>query len=101
MSFRKNGAIENWEDNWRRANKSASLFAEEPNPENVSSEMMMDSTSSTLSITDNKNPAFYLKQIPLTPLQLKISNEQWHRQCLMWEKFIMKKFRIFLLQFGL
>ncbi|OPZ02234.1 MAG: tetratricopeptide repeat protein [Bacteroidetes bacterium ADurb.BinA395] len=74
--FQKKWGNRKLEDNWRRANKSASLFAEEPNAENVSSEMMMDSTSSTLAITDNKNPAFYLKQIPLTPLQLKISNEQ-------------------------
>jgi len=74
--FQKKWGNRKLEDNWRRTNKSASLFAEESNTENGVSESMMDSASSTLPISDNKNPDFYLKQIPLTPLQLKISNEQ-------------------------
>jgi len=63
------------EDNWRRTNKSTSLFAEEATD---TTKLANDSTSAKKSkeLTDNKKPEFYLSQIPLTPAQIAKSNAE-------------------------
>ena len=67
--FTKKWGTRKLEDNWRRTNKSSSLFADE----NIQTKVAKDSTD-TISkanvITDNKKPEFYLRQIPLTPAQI-------------------------------
>lgn len=72
------------EDNWRRSNKSAVLFSEE-NPGSINGEALTsdsvaaDSTviAEKVPIADNKQPEFYLKQIPVTEEQIAKSNEIW------------------------
>lgn len=79
------------EDNWRRSNKSAVLFAEE-NTENTQAEIQSTDSISSDSISvvndsitlanaaqslDYKQPGFYLKQIPVTKEQLAKSSEIW------------------------
>jgi len=63
------------EDNWRRTNKSASLFAEE---EADTTKLANDSTSAKKAkeLTDNKKPEFYLSQIPLSQAQIAKSNAE-------------------------
>lgn len=72
------------EDNWRRSNKSAVLFSEE-NPGSINGEALTsdsvaaDSTviAEKVPIANNKQPEFYLKQIPVTEEQIAKSNEIW------------------------
>lgn len=63
------------EDNWRRTNKSTSLFAEEPTD---TTRLANDSTTAKKAkeINDNKKPEFYLSQIPLSPTQIAKSNAE-------------------------
>lgn len=77
MDFQKKWGKRKLEDNWRRKNKSAVLFAEEK------TEIISDSTSTDTATataksneSDNKNPDFYLQQIPVTPLQIAKSNDE-------------------------
>lgn len=77
--FQKKWGKRKLEDNWRRANKSSVLFAEETSsdvlPQSVDNQN--DSTAiSAAAASDNKNPAFYLKQIPVTPQQIEKSNAE-------------------------
>ena len=80
------------EDNWRRVNKSAVLFADEPvngQPTNgtlpndsvpVSEAGALvegDSLQQGETLADNKNPAYYLRQIPATKEQLACSSQLW------------------------
>ncbi len=90
--FQKKWGKRKLEDNWRRMNKSAVLFAEETEaikPNSIAttndstatkdSTILNDSTditSTKLSDSDNKNPEFYLQQIPVTALQIAKSNEE-------------------------
>ena len=77
--FQKKWGKRKLEDNWRRANKSSVLFADENNSNTSvpSSENQNDSTPLNLSsVSDNKNPAFYLQQIPVTPQQIEKSNAE-------------------------
>ena len=66
------------EDNWRRANKAAVLFAAEENAVESMDEngetLAADSVSNEVS--DNKKPEFYLRQIPATPEQKELANTQ-------------------------
>lgn len=66
------------EDNWRRTNKSSALFAEETAQSNsvASTATPKDSTKQSNAISDNKNPEFYLQQIPVTPAQIEKSNSE-------------------------
>lgn len=63
------------EDNWRRTNKTTSLFADE----SLGQTEVKDSTD-TLSkskvVMDNKKPEFYLRQIPSTPAQIANSKAE-------------------------
>lgn len=77
--FKKKWGQRKLEDNWRRMNKTASLFADDK----ISSEVAAESKSTTDSVasnrselSDNKKPEFYLKQIPTTTAQIKKSNEE-------------------------
>ncbi len=74
LEFQKKWGKRKLEDNWRRANKTVQLFAQENGETNIM-ENLSDTTVSQI-ITDNKNPAFYLQQIPLTPAQLEKSNQE-------------------------
>lgn len=63
------------EDNWRRTNKTASLFADE----NIAETAVRDSTdtiSKPGSTSDIKDPEFYLRQIPVTASQINKSNAE-------------------------
>jgi len=77
VEFQKKWGKRKLEDNWRRVNKTASLFMDE----NSALAQQNDSTSKTDSISkdsitsDVKSPEFYLRQIPVTPAQLAKSNE--------------------------
>ena len=77
--FQKKWGKRKLEDNWRRVNKSSVLFAEETdaNASPLSAVNQNDSTPpNATSASDNKNPAFYLQQIPVTPQQLEKSNAE-------------------------
>ncbi|GAB1416779.1 hypothetical protein MASR2M117_21850 [Paludibacter sp.] len=80
------------EDNWRRLNKSAVLFAEnhettsqpETNIANDSiahkeGEIAQSDPAETTDevLEDSKNPTYYLKQIPVTKEQIELSNQLW------------------------
>ena len=67
------------EDNWRRLNKTTSLFAEnstntQPESSPANTEGNADGENKTTDVSDIKNPAFYLSQIPVTPQQIEQSN---------------------------
>jgi tetratricopeptide (TPR) repeat protein len=61
------------EDNWRRTNKSTSLFAEENRVKAVAKDST-DTVLNSKNLTDNKKPEFYLSQIPTTKAQLEKSS---------------------------
>jgi len=63
------------EDNWRRTNKSASLFVEDNLKQKIAKDST-DTTSTSKSLADNKKPEFYLKQIPVTAAQLSKSTAE-------------------------
>jgi len=72
------------EDNWRRLNKSAVLFADDTsdsiNPDAVSPDSLVADSAvvdSIVQIADNKTPEYYLKQIPETKEQLAKSSQIW------------------------
>jgi tetratricopeptide (TPR) repeat protein len=79
--FQKKWGRRKLEDNWRRMNKSASLFAEDEN-KTVNQQDVTENTSDTsnvnkeVQVTDNKTPAFYLQQIPVTQAQIAKSNSE-------------------------
>ncbi len=62
------------EDNWRRLNKSAQ-FAETSDDEPLGDDEN-DPDSVRQTVDDNKNPEFYLAQIPKTPEQIAQSNAE-------------------------
>jgi len=75
LEFQKKWGKRKLEDNWRRTNKSVSLFTDE----NSSLSAVNDSTdtiSNNKVITDKKKPEFYLNQIPVTPEQLAKSTAE-------------------------
>ncbi len=91
------------EDNWRRANKTAVLFAEEEKEElasnNISSNdtipegevqdgQAVAPTEQIEQTTDWQNPEFYLRQIPVT-------KEQIERSSLIWSEALFKMGQIY------
>ena len=87
--FRRRWGNRKLEDNWRRANKSASLFAENENAQDTTqiSDSTMIAGNDTTKISDPDIPQFtqtsdkksvdyYLAQIPFTQAQKEKSNEQ-------------------------
>jgi len=63
------------EDNWRRTNKTTSLFADE-NIVNTAVKDSTDTISKPNTISDIKDPEFYLRQIPVTASQINNSNAE-------------------------
>lgn len=70
------------EDHWRRKDKTASMFGDELTK--IDSVVLdsanldlLDSVPAVNQITDAKDPAFYLQQIPKTPEQIAVSNLLW------------------------
>jgi hypothetical protein len=73
--FIKKWGVRKLEDNWRRANKSTSLFADESTTQAVAKDSTETTSSSNQKeVSDNKKPEFYLKQIPVTSAQIAKSN---------------------------
>lgn len=68
------------EDNWRRKNKTVVNTADFAETNYDEEELPTDSTElageevADSLVTDNKNPQFYIQQIPLTPSQMEESN---------------------------
>lgn len=83
QDFQKKWGKRKLEDNWRRMNKSSALFAENTetkaiNTASVKSDSIKSQTSTDANseiVTDNKDPKFYLQQIPVTDAQIQKSNE--------------------------
>lgn len=70
------------EDHWRRKDKTSSLFSEEQLTMDTlsgdsASLALTDSVPSKMEVTDTKDPAFYLQQIPKTPEEIAVSNLLW------------------------
>lgn len=78
--FQKRWGNRKLEDNWRRSNKSAALFGDDGMGDGMDMANATDSIAGGDSIqsglADDKNPEFYLKQIPSTPEQIALSNQQ-------------------------
>ena len=81
--FQKRWGSRKLEDNWRRSNKSAALFADsdfdsgfENEMDNFDEEGNIIQTAQDAELTDDKKPEFYLRQIPSTPQQIELSNKQ-------------------------
>lgn len=74
VEFEKKWGQRALEDNWRRTNKAAALFAEEKKELNTTK----DTTDTTQkeAVSDVKSPKFYLRQIPNTPGKIKKSNAE-------------------------
>ena len=64
------------EDNWRRTNKSTSLFAEDNAVAKVAKDSTDTISKSSNVVMDNKKPEFYLRQIPVTPAQIAKSTAE-------------------------
>lgn len=90
--FQKKWGRRKLEDNWRRLNKSAVLFAETHDNESHAEEQLPNDSipqgqpeniaeltqeTEDVALEDSKNPAFYLKQIPVTTEQIELSNQLW------------------------
>ena len=73
--FIKRWGTRKLEDNWRRTNKSTSLFAEESSTTKAVKDST-DTISKSKSVMDNKKPEFYLLQIPVTPAQIAKSTAE-------------------------
>jgi tetratricopeptide (TPR) repeat protein len=63
------------EDNWRRTNKSMSLFAEE-NADSTTTVKDSTTLKKEKGLADNKKPEFYLSQIPMSQAQIAKSNAE-------------------------
>lgn len=73
--FQKKWGKRKLEDNWRRMNKSTVLFADEKQS-NATETGTSDTNPSKTTESDNKNPDFYLQQIPVTDAQIAKSNSE-------------------------
>ena len=92
------------EDNWRRSNKTAALFAEEekqelavndinssdtiPEGEAQEGQAVAAAAEQTEQVSDQRNPEFYLRQIPVT-------KEQLERSSLIWSEALFKMGQIY------
>ena len=63
------------EDNWRRTNKTTTLFENE-NTDFANNKITSDSTDTDTISSDIKKPEFYLNQIPITEAQISKSNTE-------------------------
>lgn len=77
--FKKKWGQRKLEDNWRRMNKTATLFADDKLTDDAATEGLSQTDSVAKNDTeasDNKKPGFYLKQIPTSTAQMAKSNEE-------------------------
>ena len=74
--FIKKWGTRKLEDNWRRTNKSASLFSEENAVAKVAKDSTDTISKSVNATMDNKKPEFYLRQIPVTAAQIAKSTAE-------------------------
>jgi tetratricopeptide (TPR) repeat protein len=77
--FHKKWGKRKLEDNWRRTNKTASLFADEavsPSAGASAVDTLKTTAGATTTTTDVKSPEFYLSQIPVTKAQIDKSNAE-------------------------
>ncbi|MEI8087273.1 MAG: tetratricopeptide repeat protein [Paludibacter sp.] len=76
--FQKKWGKRKLEDNWRRTNKTTSLFGDDNTASALpnDSSIKKDSLSKKEGPTDVKSPEFYLRQIPVTPAQMTKSNAE-------------------------
>jgi len=75
QDFTKQWGKRKLEDNWRRTNKAASLFADTNAPQAAAKDLT-DTISKTKGAADKKKPEYYLSQIPVTPAQLAKSTSE-------------------------
>jgi outer membrane protein assembly factor BamD (BamD/ComL family) len=68
--FRRRWGDRKLEDNWRRANRTRVNFSTAGNP----NEPDKESADTVAAENDNKNPAFYLKNLPLSDSLIEFSN---------------------------
>lgn len=75
-SFVKQWGNRKLEDNWRRSNKAAAMFASNEFEEFEES-VQTDSLGNVIDMTlpENQNPQYYLRQIPVTPEQKESANQ--------------------------
>jgi tetratricopeptide (TPR) repeat protein len=71
--FRRRWGDRKSEDNWRRSNKARVTSAQSTANQNEEVQVGIDSA---VTVLDYKNPAFYLKNLPLTDSLKKISDEK-------------------------
>ena len=74
--FQKKWGNRKLEDNWRRTNKAVALFADDTSTSNPDVSTTDTLTKKAAVTTDVKDPAFYLKQIPVTASQIASSNAE-------------------------
>jgi len=74
--FRKKWGTRKLEDNWRRTNKTASLFNEELAMQSASGAPLDSLKKDSAVVDDTKSLDFYLRQIPVSKAQLDKSNEE-------------------------
>ncbi len=82
QEFAKKWGNRTLEDNWRRIMKSGSAIAsldsqDADTPEqNITDSIANSASQQKTLVTDNKDPQFYLQQIPKTPEDIEESNQQ-------------------------
>lgn len=77
LDFQKKWGKRKLEDNWRRTNKTASLFADEAALASAGANAEDTLKTKTSAMTsDVKNPEFYLSQIPVTKAHIDKSNAE-------------------------
>ncbi len=69
VEFVKKWGNRKLEDNWRRTSKSTTLFTEQSTVQKAAKDST-DTISTVKVLMDNKKPEFYLRQIPVSPLQM-------------------------------
>lgn len=72
--FRRRWGDRKLEDNWRRSNKTRSASSQAGGEGEETEEAASADTSAAL--RDNKNPQYYLRNLPLNDTLLRISNER-------------------------
>lgn len=75
-AFRKKWGTRKLEDNWRRTNKTASLFNDETANATAEGEPKDSLQKDSAVVDDTKALDFYLRQIPVTQAQIDKSNEE-------------------------
>lgn len=72
--FRRRWGDRRLEDNWRRSNKTRAASSQSGTDGDVTESAAASDT--TAALNDNKNPQFYLRNLPLNDSLLRISNEK-------------------------